>query len=148
MNRLDFLKEMKMGFLKTVSALYEPVMDEDLAKINQAADQLLGVQWTFLLKEWQGIGRIDQKFVKGQPVVVMYRDDNVYAYSGICPSCSKLIHISIQEEVCKCLYCEKQASFINEKVPDNLILTEYPLKKEKDGYYIAMNNEIQDGLYA
>ncbi|WP_139187787.1 hypothetical protein [Bacillus tuaregi] len=148
MNRLDFLKEMKTGFLKTVNAVYEPILEDDIVKMNQAADQLLGVEWSFLMNEQPMAEGLEQKFVKGQPVIVMHKAKTLYAYSGVCPACSQLLHISMQEKICKCLNCEKHLSIENKEEFDSLILKEYPLKKKKDGYYIALKNRVQDDSYA
>lgn len=142
MNRLGFFKEMKNGFVKTISSLYEPVVEEEISKIQQATDQVLGLHWFFLLKEKSTGEGIDLKFIQGNPVMIVYSQEKMKAYSGICPFCSQLLQVLHQHLICRCLLCEKDLQ-LTSLISEENALKEFPLKKKQDGYYVALNKETR-----
>lgn len=136
MNRLHFLKEMKRGLLETVKSVYEPIVADDLEKLERAADKALGLKWVYLTNEASLSNYVEQKFIEGKPIIICNEGVDVRAYSGICPACSNLLVLSTLYSTGKCLYCEKEYHF-KEKSGD-LRLTSYPTKKMTDDYYIGL----------
>lgn len=138
MNRLSFLKEMRTSLFETVKELYEPIMEDDLKKIDQSADQLLGIHWFYLVADVQSVKHLEQKYVAGKPIICVKENEKVRAYSGICPTCTNLLTISTFTSTCKCMHCEKDYAFhpTNEKA-DSLPI-EYYIKQQGDGLYVGI----------
>jgi hypothetical protein len=148
MNRLDFFKEMKIGLLKTAASIYEPLMEEDIEKVHRASDQLLGVKWYFLTDKLLDTNRIEQKRINGRPFIIVFHNRHLKAFSGICACCSQLLFISATNSACKCMTCEKEIRLFQSSSFNSEIILEYPVKKERDGYYIGLKKNAQDGQYA
>nr|WP_295971447.1 hypothetical protein [uncultured Bacillus sp.] len=138
MNRLDFFKEMKTGLLKTVTSIYEPIMEDDMEKINKVADQLLGIKWFYLTDNTYVSRKVEQKRINGRPCIISYDEGSIKAYSGICLSCSQLLYLSTADFTCKCLTCEKEIKLFEFEPCNHQIILEYPVKKQKDGYYVGL----------
>lgn len=148
MNRLDFFKEMKNGLLKTAASIYEPFMEEDIEKIHRVSDQMLGLKWYFLADEISETNKIEQKRINGRPYLIVHRDKQLHAFSGICACCSQLLIIAAANAVCKCLTCDKEVHLISNDKNKSEIILEYPVQRKKDGYYIGLKKHTQDGQYA
>lgn len=138
MKREDFFKEMKKGFFNTLKSVYEPFIEEDLEKLEKTTDRILGVNWSFVCSEYYQFNNINQFYISGSPILITKEEGNVKAFSGICPSCSNLLHLSVLYSTCKCLNCGNDYNFQNKT--GDLTLIEMPLALKTDGYYVGQAN--------
>lgn len=138
MNRLDFLKEMRSSLFGTVKEIYEPFVEDDLKKINQSADQLLGIHWFYVASGAESIHHLEQKYVAGKPIICFKSENEIRAYSGICPTCTNLLTISTFTKTCKCMHCDKQYDFESTSDDSKSVLTEFPVKQKSDGLYVGL----------
>lgn len=141
MKRLDFLKEMRNSFLTTVKAVSEPFLEEKADQVEKATDKLLGIKWTYLCREDEIPTTMEQKFLEAQPVVIIREEEKIRTFSGICPVCSNLLVLSTPYTTLKCFLCDKDYNFKN--LTGELSLTELPMRKEKQDYYIGIKKKNQ-----
>ncbi|MBB6444592.1 putative RNA-binding Zn-ribbon protein involved in translation (DUF1610 family) [Bacillus benzoevorans] len=139
---------MKVGLWKTAASIYEPFMDGDIEKVHRVSDQLFGVKWYFLTNEISETGRIVQKRINGRPYIIVHQERQLKVFSGICASCSQLLFISAANAACKCFTCGEEVILSNHDSFNSKIILECPVKREKDGYYIGLKKNTQDGQYA
>lgn len=135
MNRLDFLKELKASFFDTAKSICEPIVEIEIEKISNSTDRLLNRHWIYIGME---MSHFQQKYIKGETVFFIKNDSEIRAFSGICPTCTNLVVVSTMQATCRCLTCETVHNFSDDNETNNLVLTEYPVKKQDDGYYIGM----------
>lgn len=135
MKRFEFFKEMGEGIFKTVKAVYEPFIHEDLEKLEGAADNALGIAWIPIMRESEWIGDLEIKFSQGKAVILERHGVNIQAWNGICPVCSQIITLSPLYSSGKCLNCQKEFNF---KTNDGeLRLTPLPVRKRDEIYQIG-----------
>lgn len=142
MKRTEFLKEMKIGFGDTIKALLHPVIEEDVDKLSMAAYKAIGIKWYDLSAEEDLQNGIEQRFISGQPIIVLVEERNTQAFSGICPVCSHLLIFTPLYSTGKCLICDKEYNFITKE--GSLDYTDLPVKKEKGRVYVGISNTKQD----
>jgi nitrite reductase/ring-hydroxylating ferredoxin subunit len=138
-NRGEFFKEMKKGFMNTLKTLYEPLIDDDLEVLEKTTDRLLGIQWAFVCRPDYPFEKLNEFYIDGKPIFIVQNSGNMRAISGICPSCSNLLNLSVLLLTCKCFNCGKEYNFHTET--GDLILWEHPLIKKNDGYYAGLNKK-------
>lgn len=136
MKREQFLKEMKTGLWDTLKTVYEPFIEEDLKKLEKTTDRALGIKWLFICNEDENPETISQYFLDGKPIFMIWKEGNMKAISGICPTCSNLLTLSVLYATCKCLNCENHHNFQN-NVGD-LLLKEFPVTKKNHAYYVGL----------
>ncbi|MEH7245227.1 hypothetical protein V7114_00410 [Neobacillus niacini] len=135
MKRLDFFKEMGDGFFQTVKSVYEPFIQDDLEKIEGAADRALGITWVPVLKETEMTSSLEMKFFQGKAMIFVFHETNMQAWNGICPVCSHIITLSTLYSSGKCLNCQKEFNFKSNT--GDLPLLPLPLKKKDQIYHIG-----------
>jgi hypothetical protein len=140
MRRGDFLKEMAGSLFQTVKSVYEPFINEDLEKIEAAADHALGITWLPLEK---GSSALEMKFIGGKPVIVSRNGTNMQVMNGVCPVCSTIIIVTTLYSSGKCLNCQKEYNFTTQT--GELELESYPIKSKDDIVYIGFQKEMKQG---
>lgn len=138
MKRGEFLKEMKNSLFETVKSVYEPLLEDDIKKVENVADRALGIQWLPLMKENENLPELEVKFIDGRPIIVSHYDTNMQVMDGICPVCSNIIVVTTLYSSGKCLNCEKDFNFKTNK--GDLKLKSLPLKVKGHEYYIGLQN--------
>jgi uncharacterized CHY-type Zn-finger protein len=133
--RGDFLKEMAGSIFQTVKSLYEPLISDDLEKVEMAADRALGISWFPILNKYEGCTDLEMKFIAGKPVIVTRNGANMQARNGVCPVCSNIITLTTLYSTGKCLNCQKEYNF-KTQIGD-LELEFFPLKSKGDTWYIG-----------
>ena len=136
MNRLEFLKEMTNSLFKTVQSACAPIVEEKIDKLDRSIDVLTQLQWWHVTNEAQDTKTIETKYIDGQSVLVVHEQKTIRAFSGLCPSCSHLLHVFQLDFACKCMHCDEHFTLTNDEFGS---LQEYPLKKREDGYYVGLN---------
>ncbi|WP_210365062.1 hypothetical protein [Bacillus sp. REN3] len=137
MKRTEFFKEMKNGFGETLRAICSPVIEEDFEKLSLAADRAMRIRWHYLSEENDLKEGVEQRFISGQPILVLVDERNMQAISGICPVCSNLLAFTPLYATGKCLICEKEYNFGAKK--GSLVYTELPTKFENGKVYVGMS---------
>jgi hypothetical protein len=135
--REQFFREMKSGLLETVKTVYQPFVEEDIQILEKTTDRLFGIKWVFVCNEQDQLELLNEFFLEGQPVIVIWMKGNMKAISGICPTCSNLLTLSFLYSTCKCLNCGNHHNFQNET--GELKVKEFPVKKKDDAYYIGFS---------
>lgn len=142
MKRNEFLKEMSSSFGKTLKGIWQPMIEEDVVKLTNAAHQIMGVKWHYLCRNADLQAGIEQKFISGKPILVIKNQDgNVQTLSGICSVCSNLLIYTALYSTGKCLICEKEYNFNQQQ--GTLIYTELPLKYDQDKIYVGIGSTIK-----
>lgn len=136
MNREGFFKEMGKGLLQTVKTVFEPLIEDDLETLEKTTDTILGIQWLYLCSSEYPFEKLNQFFVKNRSIFVIQEEGNMRAISGICPSCSNLLHLSALLLTCKCFNCEKDFNFRTNS--GELTFFDLPITRKQDGYYIGI----------
>lgn len=135
--RRDFLKEMKQGLFATLKTVYEPFVEDDLKKLEETTDRMLGIEWSFLCSDkQQQVEKLSQFYINGKPIIVIHEQGNIQAVSGVCPECSTLLHLTPLFSTCKCLNCEKEYNF--QTRTGTLTFTELPITKKNNDYYVGI----------
>ncbi|MCL6570677.1 MAG: hypothetical protein K6T88_03200 [Bacillus sp. (in: Bacteria)] len=135
MRRADFLKEVAGSFFQTVKSVYEPLLSEDIEKVEMAADRALGIFWLPFSTEYDGCTDLEMKFIFGKPVIVTRNGANMQALNGVCPVCSNIITLTTLYSTGKCLNCQKEYNFKTHL--GDLELESFPVKSKGDTWYIG-----------
>lgn len=136
MNRENFFKEMGKGFINTLKTVFEPIIEEELDSIDRTTNRFLGIQWLFLCRADYTFEKMNQFYVQNHSIFVIQKQGNMRAFSGSCPSCSNLLHLTPLLLTCKCFNCEKDYNFQTNN--GELTFIELLIKKEEDGYYVGL----------
>lgn len=135
MRRGDFLKELGSSLFETVKSVYEPFLKDDLEKVEDAADRVLGITWVPVMTESEFSPKVEMKFVKGKPIIMAEYGTNMQAVDGICPVCSHIITLSTLYSSGKCLNCQKEFNFKTQT--GELQLKTLPIKHKDHMYYVG-----------
>jgi hypothetical protein len=135
MKRLDFFKEMGEGFFQTVRSVYEPFIERDIEKFENASDMALGITWIPLMNVSDMNTNFEMKFFKGKAIIMVNHGTNMQAWNGICPACSHIITVSALYSCGKCLNCQKEFNFKTNT--GELQLQALPLRKKDQIYQIG-----------
>jgi len=135
MNRKDFFKEIGSSLLETVKSAAEPFIQEDLEKIETAADRALGVEWMPLMQEEELRSNLEIRYIAGRPIIVSKFRSNIQAWDGICLGCSNIITISTLYSSGKCLNCDKEFNF--QTLEGTLKLDPLAVKKKDHMYFVG-----------
>ncbi|MGG3470175.1 hypothetical protein ABES02_22150 [Neobacillus pocheonensis] len=144
MRRGEFLKEMRSSLFQTVKSVYEPFLNEDLEKVEAAADRALGIAWLPLTEVHTDL---ELKFIGGTPIIVSRNGTNMQAWNGVCPECSHIIILTTLYSSGKCLNCQKEFNFKTKS--GDLLLNSIPIKQKENAYYIGFEKHMKlGGLHA
>jgi hypothetical protein len=143
MRRSDFLRELGNSLFETVKSVYEPFLKNDLEKVEEAADRVLGITWVPLITESEYFSELEMKFVKGMPIIMARYGTNMQAVHGICPVCSHIITLSSLYARGKCLNCQKEFNFKTHS--GELQLNPLPIKRKDHTYYVGIAKAKRQG---
>lgn len=147
MKRIDFIKEMRNSIFQTVKYAYEPFFQEDVEKVGEAADRVLGVKWLPLMNIEESAPDLEMKYIEGRPIIISRYDTNMQVMNGICPVCSNIIMVTTLYSSGKCLNCEKEYNFKAQQ--GNLQLESLPVKVKDNMIYLGIyKDKKQGGIYA
>ena len=141
MRRGDFFKEMGSSILQTI----KPFINEDLEKLEAAADKALGITWLPLMKENDNelTSKLEMRFFAGKAIIVTRNGTNMQAMDGVCPVCSNIIILTALYSSGKCLNCQKEYNFKTQT--GDLQLEELPLKRNNGTYFIGFQRNLKQG---
>lgn len=143
MKRTEFLKVMSSSLGNTLKGICQPLIEEDVIKLADAAYQVLGVKWHFLCEITDLQAGIEQRFISGKPILVIKNQNgNVQTLSGICSVCSNFLVYSPLYSIGKCLICEKEYNFNHQN--GTLDYTELPLKYDRNKIYVGIGSTIKN----
>lgn len=145
MKRSEFLKEMGSSFFQTVKSVYDPFIQEDLEKVEEAADRALGIQWMPLMKADGTIKKLEMRYIEGKPIIVSRYGTDIQARNGICPVCSNIIIVSTLYSSGKCLNCENEFNFQSNS--GTLQLESLEVKKKDQMYFVGLLKWKKQGGY-
>lgn len=147
MRRGDFIREMAGSLFQTMKSVYEPIVSEDLEKVEVAADCALGITWHPFMQEQGTKHALELKFINGKPVIILSNGTNIRAMDGVCPVCSNIIIVTTLYSTGKCLNCQKEYNFKTQF--GELKLQSYPIKCKDGIYFIGFQKvQRQGGIYA
>jgi len=135
LNRLEFFKEMRKSFRDTLKAIYMPLIEEDLDKLEKVTEHVLELKWYSLGYIWSFTSKIEYRYINGIPVIIVMEGESVQVFSGICPACSNLFVVSTLYSTSKCMKCEREYDFKSKN--GDLILEELLMKSEKDELFVG-----------
>lgn len=143
MKRIDFIKELRNSLVQTVKYAYEPFIHDDLKKVEEAADKVLGINWIPLMRDEETIPTLEIKFIEGNPIIVSNYDSNIQVTNGICPVCSNIITVTTLYSTGKCLNCEKEFNFKTKQ--GDLELETLPVKTNDHMIYVGFQKHKKLG---
>ncbi|MBL4953849.1 hypothetical protein JK635_16820 [Neobacillus sp. YIM B02564] len=143
MNRAEFFKEMSNSLLQTVKSVYEPFISDDLEKVENAADRVLGITWYPLLEDRGQDPLLEMHYTAGKPIIVSRYGTNMQVFDGVCPVCSNIIMLSTLYSKGKCLNCQKEFNF-NTGIGE-LKLYSLPVKYKQKMVYVGLQTSPKQG---
>lgn len=144
MNRKDFFKEMYTSLFQTVKYAYEPILNDDLQKVEAVVEQALGIKWLPIEKgEDTLFEKLELKYIEGIPIIVFLENTNIQAMYGFCPECSNIIHVTALYSTGKCFNCGKEYNFKTKQ--GELQLETLPVKKKERMFYIGLEKPKKPG---
>lgn len=138
-DRFRFFSEMKKGFLETVKAVSEPLIEEKIDQIDRVTDSILQLKWVFLTDNVVHLPCVEQRFIDGEQVIVFRTGEEVKAVSNICPVCSNLFFFFESTNKVKCFMCEKEYSFFSGG--GDLSVSFFPIRKKDNRYEIGIREK-------
>ncbi len=135
--RFDFFIEVKNDLKKTAKEIFFPIIEDDIYKIDDIVDEVIGV-------EWYSIGVIDQDnfsgikelYINNQNIVVFFNGENFKAVEKTCPECQSILNWISYEEKFKCFKCDKEYYVKQEE--NNSDLKYFSLKKQNNTWIIGL----------
>ncbi|WP_462411935.1 hypothetical protein [Neobacillus sp. Marseille-QA0830] len=147
MKRGEFFKELAGGLIYTIKSAYEPFLQDDLEKVETAADLILGIKWVPFISETETTAELEMKYLNGTPIIIAKQGTNIQAMNGVCPVCSNIIFLTALYSTGKCLNCQKEYNFKTNT--GELKLEPLSIKLRNHIYYIGLQStKKQGGLHA
>jgi hypothetical protein len=135
MKRHEFFKELGDSLYQTVKTVYDPFVQSDIDKLEEAADLALGLVWIPIMKEAENADHLEMKFFQGKAIIIVRQESNMQAWNGICPVCSNIITLTTLYLSGKCLNCRKEYNFKTNT--GDLQLRPLPIRRKKHMIEIA-----------
>ena len=111
MNRAGFLKEMGRGFSDTVKGILAPFVEEQIDKIDDAANIITGRDYFPLPQVERGIWSLQDFFLAERSFYLIGQaDGRLCAISKLCSICGGMLTVISFDRTCKCLICDKSVS--------------------------------------
>ncbi|CEG27553.1 IBR domain-containing protein [Bacillus sp. B-jedd] len=135
MKRVEFIKALGVSLFDTVHSIYEPILEDEADKVDEAVAKIIGIHWlpVFLANHQDAI--LEMNYLRGKPVILSGNIPELKAFSGICPDCSNIMTLTPLHSTVKCLYCGTEYNFLTRE--GELSLSRLPVKKKEEIWYIG-----------
>lgn len=136
MNRLQFLTEMKKSLLNTTKEITFPILSEEMEKVEDAADQMIGLQW-YKIKINASSEDVQEHYVNGKSILIYKTNDGeLKAIQKICEKCQSLVQWLSHEQKLKCFSCENTYDCL--KDDGDLTCKHYFMRNRDGSWFIGM----------
>lgn len=136
MNRRSFFKEMAHSLAETGKEIIYPLFENDIEKIERAADILQGISWYPVDHLDQGY---NEQIINGRLIGLYLDGKKAAACSKECPECHEMARWIAYRHQLECPVCGKSYTFQEEK--GSLALTHYSVKNERQIWWIGLPDE-------
>lgn len=133
MNRRSFFKELARSLTETGKEIIYPLFEDDIEKIERAADLLQGISWYPVDHLNMGYG---EQMINGRLICFFFDGKRLTACSKECPDCHEMAHWIAYDHRLTCSICEKSFSFQEEKGSLNLLA--YSVKNERQKWWVGL----------
>lgn len=140
MNRLQFLAELRKSLIDTTKGITFPVISEEIEKLDEVADQIVGIQW-FPLKTMSPssfLGAQD-RFINNRSILFFSDGKSLKAYEKKCISCNCLAQWITYEKKLKCFSCDK--TYDVQKDSGELKCERHSMKETNGEWFIGLKSQ-------
>lgn len=135
MNRLEFLKLLRSSLKDTAMEIATPIIEEEMEDLEKELVSLAGIRWHEAAIS--PASRSNFIWIKKSPVLFLNDGGHWRAFNPNCPACRTTIHYQEFQESALCLPCSSRWT-VGELLEGEKLLHEYPMKQEKEKYYVAL----------
>lgn len=137
MNRFEFFSQLRKSLIDTTKEVTIPLLADELEKVENAADQLIGIKWTSL----EGLtptsfSGTQERYMNKKSIVIYSDGETLKAFEKICTSCQTLAHYLAFDQTLKCFSCEEAFHLPSET--GDLTCKHYYTKEINGEWFIGM----------
>ncbi|TGA97359.1 Rieske (2Fe-2S) protein [Sporolactobacillus shoreae] len=133
MDRRSFLKELVQSLTDTGKEIVYPLFENDIDKLERAADVLTGVSWMRLESIEPGY---QEQICAGRIISLYLAADRLIACSKICPDCHETLQWIAYDRRLTCTACGRSYTFSDSE--DSLRPNTFSVKKEEGSWWVAL----------
>ncbi|WP_332239084.1 Rieske (2Fe-2S) protein [Sporolactobacillus sp. KGMB 08714] len=133
MNRRSFFKEVARSLTETGKEVIYPLFENDIEKIERAADVLQGISWYPVDHLSLGYG---EQMISGRLVCFFFDGQKAAACGKECRECHEMAQWIAYDQQLVCPGCEK--SFSLREKGGSLNLAIYPVKNEQQKWWVGL----------
>lgn len=137
LSRFEFFKEVKNDLKKTAKELFIPIIEDDIYKVDNIVDEVIGVEWysieDFEQEKFSGVKDI---YINNQNIAIFFNGEKFKAIEKTCPDCKSILSWISYDEKFKCFNCDKEYYIKTEEKNSNLKY--FTLKKQNDKWIIGL----------
>ncbi|MGL4821214.1 MAG: hypothetical protein ACRC5C_14775, partial [Bacilli bacterium] len=128
-NRQQFFSEMKNGLFGAVKEFMTPIVQEDIEKISDWAEDASGLDFHPVSLPFP----IDTVHLQGKPVLLFNDKGTLKAYVQTCSKCHSIYNYISYSKSLKCFHCDEEHSLEGE----NTLMT-YITKQKESKWYVGI----------
>jgi hypothetical protein len=131
LTRLDFFKEIKKDLTEAAKEFITPIVADEIDKIDDVVDEVIGVEWFFLnnaeLDEGLIFEGVKDLYINKRHIAIYYDRGILQAVEKACPNCDGILNWVSNGNKFKCFNCEREYEVLTEK--HNPYLKYFTIKK-------------------
>ncbi|WP_100487222.1 Rieske (2Fe-2S) protein [Sporolactobacillus pectinivorans] len=133
MDRRSFIKELAQSLTETGKEIIYPFFEDDIGKLERAANILNGISWHPLETISSGY---QEQFCGGEIICLYLSGNSLTACSKRCPDCCETLQWLAYEQRLACAACGHNYSFLNKE--GSLRPDIFSVKKEEESWWVAL----------